>query len=122
MILASNASSQDIGYILTIKDSKSPKTNFFKTQSIEKVQDSILLYTGLEMNLQNLFEGNDLFFEYRNNDFGIYCERKIIKHKKNGNMVYRKITQNTLDEIRLNENKICDTIEFITEIKKYVTK
>jgi len=65
-----------------------------KTQSLEEVQKSILSNAGLDIDLGKVFDGENVFFEYRKNGLCILCEKRVILQKSNGRVVYKRIKQN----------------------------
>ena len=99
LAISFNASSQKIGYIITINNKKSIETKFFKTQSNEIVQKSIFINTGLDLDIERIFEGDNEFFKYENNRLIYYCERKIVERKNNGKIIYRKIKRKDRNEL-----------------------
>ena len=104
LAIALNASSQKIGYIVSIGNDKSVDTRFFKTQSIEMVQKSIYINTGLDLDVDKIFEDNNVFFEFKNSELVFYCERKIVERKKSGKIVYKKINRKELQELIKDES------------------
>lgn len=89
---ALQAASKEFGYVVTISSGKpSEEIKFLKTQSLEEVQKSILTEAGLQIDLGRVFDGENVFFEYRKNGLFIYCEKKEIEQKSNGKVVYKKI-------------------------------
>ena len=98
-IIALNTSAKNFGYIVSVDDKKSVNSRYFKTQCTETLQESILLNTGLELDIEKVFTGDNLFFEYRTNGLIYYVEKKIVVRKKNGKLVYRKITRKERKEL-----------------------
>ncbi len=92
-VIAFSANAHKYGYIIYI-DSKNPvDSRLFKTQCTETLQESIFLNTGLKLDVEKIFEADNLFFEYRENGLSYYVEKRVVKQKKNGKLVYRKITK-----------------------------
>ena len=112
LFLAFQAGAQKFGYIITVNNTKeTAATMSFRTQSIEEVQESILANTGLNLNVENIFEGDNLFFEYRNKGMFFYCEKKIVEQKKNGKLVYKKIKPQNQEELRPEQNQFAEDLK-----------
>ena len=97
--LVLKASANEFGYIVSIDDKNSADLHYIKTQCTETLQESILLNTGLVMDIEKIFKGNNVFFEFRMNDMNYYVEKKIVERKKNGKLAYRKITRKERKEL-----------------------
>ena len=91
--------SQETGYLVFIEDKKENNTEVFKTQCTETLQKSILLNTGVEIDVEKILEGDNVFFEFRMNDINYYVEKKRVTEKKSGKKVYRKITKKERKEL-----------------------
>ena len=98
-MLAFNTDAQKIGYIVSIDDRNSADSRFFKTQCTETLEKSIYTSTGLNIAVEEVFEGDNIFFEFRMNDLTYYVEKKIVERKNSGKLVYRKITRKERKEM-----------------------
>jgi hypothetical protein len=96
---AINTQGQGIGYLISIEDKEQKNTEYFKTQCTETLQESVLLYTGVDIDIEKLLAGDNVFFELRMNDVNYYVEKKLIVERKSGKKVYRKITKKERKEL-----------------------
>ena len=97
--LAFNTDAQKIGYIVSIDEKNTVDSQLFKTQCVETLEKSIYTSTGLKIEVKEVFEGDNVFFEYRDNNIHYYVEKKIVERKKSGKMNYRKITRKERKEL-----------------------
>lgn len=97
--LSIHANSQDYGYIVTIQSNNYINTIYFKTLSLDSVKESFRKSTGLELDVEKIFQAANVVFEYRNNDLFFYCEKKKVSRKNNGQLVFRKISQRELQQL-----------------------
>ena len=91
--LAFNTDAQKIGYIVSIDEKNTVDSQFFKTQCVETLEKSIYTSTGLKIEVEEVFESDNVFFEYRDNNIHYYVEKKIVERKKSGKMNYQKRTK-----------------------------
>jgi len=96
---AINTQGQEIGYLVSIEDKEQNNTEYFKTQCTDTLQESVLLYTGVEIDIEKLLDGDNVFFEFRMNDVNYYVEKKIVVERKSGKKIYRKITKRERKEL-----------------------
>lgn len=85
VLLFYTASSQDIGYLISIK--KDNKTEVIKTQSIE-VADSVVSHYS-SISIKEEFQ-NKNYFELWENNLILYIEKKEVV-KKNNKLKYKKL-------------------------------
>jgi len=97
--IANHTQGQEIGYLVSIEDKEQKDTEYFKTQCTDTLQESVLLYTGVDIDIEKLLAGDNVFFELRMNDVNYYVEKKLIVERKSGKKVYRKITKKERKEL-----------------------
>jgi hypothetical protein len=100
LLIAFSLKSQNYGYLITVNNSReSGITQLQKTGSIQEVQQAIYKNTGLLIATEKIFEGGNVFFEYRNNGILLYCEKKILVRENNGELVLRKIKSKEINHL-----------------------
>ena len=92
-MLAYNARAERVGYLVSVTKETAVNSYFFRTQSVEKLEKSIYNNTGLAVAVEDVFEGDNVFFEYRINGLRYYVEKRKVKRKKNGKLVYQRISK-----------------------------
>lgn len=91
LISMTTFSQENVGYLVSINIDSISRTEIYEIDSLNIVSDVFYYYSGVYLDLCNVFVDDIVFFEFRHNHVDFYCEKKRIINKKNGKVVFKKI-------------------------------
>ncbi len=98
LLVTVSAMGEDTGYLVAVQDNLVGERKIVRTRSADTVSQKIAKRTGLQVKMEELFAGGNVFFEYRSNHVLLYVEKKKVATRANGKEVYRKIPAKELKD------------------------
>lgn len=96
LLVTVSAMGEDTGYLVAVQDNLVGERKIVRTQSADTVSQKIAKHTGIEVDVEKLFAGGKVYFEFRSNDILLYVEKKKVETKADGEEVYLKLSKKDL--------------------------